>query len=554
MRAVSLHNVFCVHRTSEGDAAALQGTTLTVARGEIVCVLGPSGAGKSTLLRVIAGLQTPSAGEVSVLGEEVGRAPTRVRARLRQACIGFLAQNAGAILSPDLTIGDAVTLPLALRGTGRRERVARRDELLGAVGLGDCAAVHPARLSGGERQRAALCVALAHRPQLLLADEPTGELDEESADDIRRLIVGLARSEETTAVLVSHDPTMGEIADRTIRIRDGRLVEEGSALVVGSGGWIRLPPELLADAGIGDRVQIEPAAGGLLVTGANGRIPAAGTPAGSTPAADTPAAGTPAGDAAAQTDTHAASEAAAVSVRTTRPPRSEPATAVEARALTKRYDSRTVLDAMSWTFSPGRLTVVTGRSGSGKTTLLSLLCGLEVPDGGELIVDGTAVAGDGPEQRAARRRELIGYLPQDPAPVGFLSPVENVVLALRIRGWPAAEAAERATEVLARLGLGERLRQRVSRLSAGEAQRVALARALATARGLVIVDEPTSRLDERTAVDVAALLAAHAAEEDQTIICATHDERVIAHAHAVLTLTRARPPRPASPVPRETPR
>jgi peptide/nickel transport system ATP-binding protein len=526
MRAVALRNVFCVHRTSEGDAAALQGTTLTVARGEIVCVLGPSGAGKSTLLQVIAGLQTPSAGEVSVLGEEVGRAPSRVRARLRQACIGFLSQNSGAVLSPDLSIGDSVMMPLALRGVGRGKREARRDGLLEAVGLADAAAARPGRLSGGERQRAALCVALAHRPQLLLADEPTGELDEDSADEIRRLIVGLVRSEGTTAVLVSHDPSMGEIADRTIRMRDGRLVEEGSALVVGSGGWIRLPPELLADAGIGDRVRIQPAAGGLLVTGANGRVPdapvAASAPNGPTshgPDAPSPTPGV-----------------------------------VEAHALTKRYGSRTVLDGLSWTFATGALTVVTGRSGTGKTTLLSLLCGLVVPDDGELIIDGTAVGGDNPEQRAARRRARIGYLPQDPAPVGFLSAVENVVLALRVRGWSAADAGERATEVLARLGLGERLRQRVSRLSAGEAQRVALARALATARGLVIVDEPTSRLDERAATDVATWLAAHAAAEGQTIICATHDERVIAHADAVLALSRARPPRPASPVPRETPR
>ncbi len=535
MRAVALRNVFCVHRTSEGDAAALQGTTLTVARGEIVCVLGPSGAGKSTLLHVIAGLQTPSAGEISVLGEEMGRAPSRVRARLRQACIGFLSQHSASVLSGDLSIGESVMLPLALRGVGRGDREARRDELLGAVGLADAAAAHPGRLSGGERQRAALCVALAHRPQLLLADEPTGELDEESASEIRRLIVGLARSEETTAVLVSHDASMGEIADRTIRIRDGRLVEEGSALVVGSGGWIRLPPELLADAGIGDRVQVQPAAGGLLVTGANGRVPDAGAPGGVR---------------------GALVAARAASGGTTDRPDAPcpPPAVVEARGLTRRYGSRTVLDGLTWTFATGALTVVTGRSGSGKTTLLSLLCGLDVPDGGELIIDGTSIGGDDAEQRAARRRERIGYLPQDPAPVGFLSAVENVVLALRVRGWSAADAGERATEVLSRLGLGERLRQRVSRLSAGEAQRVALARALATARGLVIVDEPTSRLDERAATDVATWLAAHAAAESQTIICATHDERVIAHAHAVLALTRARPPRPASPVPRETPR
>jgi ABC-type lipoprotein export system ATPase subunit len=444
MRAVALRDVFCVHRTSEGDAAALQGTTLTVAPGEIVCVLGPSGAGKSTLLRVIAGLQTPSAGEVSVLGEDVGRGAARARAQLRQACIGFLSQGAAGSLPPDLSIGEAVTLPLALRGVPRARRTERRDELLDAVGLQARIGARPADLSGGERQRAALCVALAHRPQLLLADEPTGELDEQSAAEVRRLIVGLARAENATAILVSHDAATAEIADRTIRIRDGRLVEEGGALVVGAGGWIRLPSELLADAQIGDRVQISPAAGGLLVSAAsNGRIrePAAAS----------------------------APEAAA--------PAHWRAAAIEVRALRRVFGSHSVLDGLGWSFAPGRLTAVTGRSGTGKTTLLALLAGLDVPDGGEILIDGTAVQDDRPEQRAARRRARVDYLPQDPAPVGFLSAQENVTLALRLRGFSAAGAAERATEVLVRLGLAERVAQRVSRLSAGEAQRVALARA-----------------------------------------------------------------------------
>jgi ABC-type lipoprotein export system ATPase subunit len=525
MRAVTLRDVFCVHRTSEGDAAALQGTTLTVVPGEIVCVLGPSGAGKSTLLRVIAGLQTPSAGEVSVLGEDIGRAPARARARLRQACMGFLSQHSATSLPPDMSIGEAIGLPLALRGVPPARQAQRRDELLDAVGLRAAMDARPARLSGGERQRAALCVALAHRPQLLLADEPTGELDETSASEVRGLIVALARAENATAILVSHDAATAAIADRTIRIRDGRLVEEGGALVVGAGGWIRLPSELLAGAQIGDRVQIGLAEGGLLVSAVtNGRVPEPN-------AAPVP------------------------------PPVVQPAprgrwgaAAVEVRALSRRFAADPVLDGLDWSFAPGRVTAVTGRSGTGKTTLLRLLAGLDVPDGGELLIDGAAAQRDGPERRAARRRDRIGYLPQDPAPVGFLSAHENVTLALRLRGLSPGPAAERATEVLVRLGLAERVAQRVSRLSSGEAQRVALARALATARGLVIVDEPTSRLDERAAADVAGLLADTAARDAQTVICATHDERLIARADDVLDLSRARPSRPASPAPRGMPR
>jgi ABC-type lipoprotein export system ATPase subunit len=523
MRAVSLRDVFCVHRTDEGDAAALQGATLTVAPGEIVCVLGPSGAGKSTLLRVIAGLQTPSAGEVSVLGEDVGRGTSRARARLRQACIGFLAQHASASLPPDLSIGDAVTLPLALRGESRPRQQHRRDELLEAVGLRSVRRALPAQLSGGERQRAALCVALAHRPQLLLADEPTGELDERSAEEVRQLIVTLAQAEEATAILVSHDAAMAEIADRAIRIRDGRVVEDGGALVVDAGGWIRVPSELLADARITDRVQIRRGEDGLLVRAAtNGAGP------------------------------DSAGAAPAVEPRWSADWR--PAT-VSLRGVTKAYGPRVVLDDLSHDFVAGRMTAVTGRSGTGKTTLLALLAGLDLPDRGAIEIDGEAVEGDDPERRAARRRARMGYLLQDPYPVGFLSALENVMLALRVRDIPMELARERATAVLVRLGLAERLTQRVSRLSAGEAQRVALARALASARGLVIVDEPTSRLDERAATDVARLLSDTAAADAQTIICATHDERLIAHADEVLDLSRrARPSRPASPAPLGTPR
>ena len=133
---VELRDVFCVHRTNEGDAAALAGTNLELARGEVLSVLGPSGAGKSTLLRVVAGLQPPSAGVVRVLGRDIGRMPARARARLRHELVGFLGQHTESALSPDLRMRDAVGLPLALRGVPRRERRMRVDELLEAAGAG----------------------------------------------------------------------------------------------------------------------------------------------------------------------------------------------------------------------------------------------------------------------------------------------------------------------------------------------------------------------------------------------------------------------------------
>jgi putative ABC transport system ATP-binding protein len=207
-----------------------------------------------------------------------------------------------------------------------------------------------------------------------------------------------------------------------------------------------------------------------------------------------------------------------------------------ARSYGHGLTRRQVLCGLTHDFAPGQMTAITGRSGTGKTTLLKLVAGLDRPSSGQVMLDGHPLGDRDGEQLASLRRERIGYLSQEPAPIGFLSAEENAVLALRIRGWDAPAAARRVAEALTRAGLAERARQRVHRLSAGEAQRLALARALASARGLLIVDEPTSRQDENNARAVAALLAAAAHEEGQTVICATHDPAVIGQADKVVAL------------------
>ena len=507
---VELRDVFCVHRTNEGDAAALQGTNLELGRGEVLCVLGPSGAGKSTLLRVVAGLQQPSAGVVRVLGRDIGRMPARSRSRLRHELMGFLGQHTDTALSPDLRMRDAVALPLALRGMPRRERRRRVDELFQVTGLADRADARPGELSGGERQRFALCAALAHRPALLLADEPTGELDDASAGAIRALIVGLARTNGTSVILVTHDPATAAVAGRTLRIRDGRIVSDrrgGEEALVIDGGWLQLPPDLLTAAGIGRRARAQPTRDGVVVTRATSDSGPTAPPSANAPP---------------------------------QPPDRWAPARVELCAVARSYGygltRRHVLSGLTHEFAPGQLTVVTGRSGAGKTTLLKLVSGLDRPSSGQVVLDGNPLGDHTGEQLASLRRQLIGYLSQEPAPIDFLSAEENTVLILRIRGWDADAAAERAVTALTRAGLAERARQRVHRLSAGEAQRLALARALAGARGLLIVDEPTSRQDEANARGVAALLAAAAHQEGQTVICATHDPTVIGRADQVMAL------------------
>ncbi len=529
MSVVELIDVFRVHRTPEGDAAALQGLSLKLRAGELVCVLGPSGAGKSTLLRIVAGLEPPSAGVAQILGRDMGRLSARERAALRREAIGILDERSERSLPPDLPIGECVALPLRLRGTARDACEARTAELLEAVGLAERRHALPKELSGGERQRVALCAALSHRPLLLLADEPTGELDEASARTVRELLGSLVRTERAGAILVSHDPAAAGEADRVVQLRDGRVVEDSPAhengrggrsrsLIVGRGGWIRLPSELLEASGVATRVRIRRTPDGLLLT--PGPAPSTG------PA---PSEG-PAPSAGEQPPARAPKPATA--------PPSKPAQ-LEARALQRRFGrgptERRVLEGVSHFFAPGRLTVVTGRSGSGKTTLLRLLCGLERPDGGEVLIDAQPLGRD-QERLAELRRSRIGYLAQEPAPVPFLSARENVELALALRGCEQPAASQRAITELSRVGLSERARQRVARLSAGERQRVALARALACADGLLIVDEPTSRLDEAMTVAMAELLAGAASQGGQTVVCASHDELVTARADAVLEL------------------
>jgi ABC-type lipoprotein export system ATPase subunit len=180
--------------------------------------------------------------------------------------------------------------------------------------------------------------------------------------------------------------------------------------------------------------------------------------------------------------------------------------------------------------------VVTGRSGSGKSTLLRLLAGLDAADGGEVLVAGEPLTGHDRTELARLRRERIGVVGQELGLVPFLSAAENVVLGLELRGLEAGQAAERAEAWLTRLGLDQRLDQRVIRLSAGERQRVALARALAAQPALILVDEPTSRLDEANAELVAQLLADVAHEQTAAIVCATHEPRLRAAADDELAL------------------
>jgi len=200
----------------------LRGIDLEVARGEFAAVMGPSGSGKSTLLGLLAGLDTPTAGSIFLDGEEITGLKEDALAVVRGRKIGFVFQSYHLI--PTLTAEENVLLPMELAGNSSGDGTARARELLERVGLAERRDHYPVQLSGGEQQRVALARAFMVRPPILMADEPTGNLDSENGRVVLELLLSLNRQEGTTLVLVTHDETLAAHADRRILLRDGRIV------------------------------------------------------------------------------------------------------------------------------------------------------------------------------------------------------------------------------------------------------------------------------------------------------------------------------------------
>ncbi|GAB3607646.1 ABC transporter ATP-binding protein [Conyzicola nivalis] len=204
-----------------GDVHALQDVSFSVERGTIAALVGRSGSGKTTLLNCLGGLDEPTSGTVVVDGIELTSLDERARTALRRDRLAFVFQTFG--LLPMLSAAENVGLPLRLRGAAAKERTARVAHLLDLVGIGAQAAQRPGELSGGQQQRVAIARALANSPRLLIADEPTGQLDAESGASVMALLQSVVRAEGMTAIISTHDLSLQAMADQTIRLADGRL-------------------------------------------------------------------------------------------------------------------------------------------------------------------------------------------------------------------------------------------------------------------------------------------------------------------------------------------
>ena len=220
--AIEANAVVREYPSAAGVIHALAGVDLRVEAGELIAVRGRSGSGKTTLLNVLGGLDRPTSGRVMVEGRDVAQLSAAELVELRRRTISFIFQGFG--LLPILSAAENVEIPLRLANTPTGVRQARVQEMLDVVGLGGRAGHRPSELSGGEQQRVAIARALASRPRILLADEPTGQLDSETGHLIMQLIRRVVRAEHVTAIVATHDPAMLDVADRVVELRDGRMI------------------------------------------------------------------------------------------------------------------------------------------------------------------------------------------------------------------------------------------------------------------------------------------------------------------------------------------
>ena len=280
------------------EMVALQGLNFTVEKGELVGIIGSSGSGKSTLMNVLGGLDRPTAGRIRVDGYDLLKMPDRQLNRYRREKVGFVWQQSTRNLVPYLNAIQNVMLPMTLNGLTGKEKTRRAEELLDIVGLSQRKHHHLPELSGGEQQRVAISVGLANHPTLLLADEPTGEVDSATAKSIYRTFQTLTRELHITTLIVSHDPSIARHVDRVVGIRDGMLASEtirqmqnGNGLngshemehqdehqqfselvILDRAGRIHVPSEYLEQFNIKGRAQLEITTDGILIRAAEQTI------------------------------------------------------------------------------------------------------------------------------------------------------------------------------------------------------------------------------------------------------------------------------------------
>ena len=496
---IDLDDVFVLYRGSAQDVAALRGLSLHVRQGEQLVIHGPSGAGKSTFVKLITAAISPNAGTAWLFDHELSALDHRARTNLRRQSIGIITQHSGDELAAELTCHENVALQPRDRRSSPKERHDGAMNALHAAGVAHLAHWRPSKLSHGEQQRVGIAAAIANQPRLLVADEPTGQLDVATGDAMLDLLSTIARRSGATLIIATHDEAAARLADRVLTIADGRLSEErrkgeaSPSAVVDESGWLRLSQPARDYARIIGYANIAQRDGNLVISSRHEQVTARRPEPREVRSLD---------DTLRSPAVHIASHSI---VR-------------RLRDVTRRYGEVEVLQPTSIDVKSGGLHAIVGRSGSGKSTLLSILSGWLPPTSGTVECPVGEVA--------------ISVAPAVPAFPEGLNVRDVLELTVRIQRRRSETATYDA--LLDRLGLADLGNRLANELSGGERQRLAIARCLIADATLLLLDEPTAQLDRRSARRVIDLLteAAH----DHAVVCATHDVELIGTANAVHSL------------------
>jgi len=535
---IRLDRVYKMYRVRDTGVAALSGVTMEIQRGRFAAIVGPSGAGKSSILNLIGAIETATAGVVEVDGRDLAQLDRGEQTEYRRGTVGFLWQGATKNLIPYLTTAQNVMLPLLLGGRPAAASRQRVLDLLDFLELADRARHFPQMLSGGEQQRLALAIALANAPAVVLADEPTAEVDRAGAERVVQALADARREFAATVIMATHDLVAAAQADVVYRLVDGRLRAHGSRGQVDGAGRLTLSHEAVRAVGTAE-VEIAIEDGELRIRRLDtmepveSRVPASTNeePLGTLMWSRERAEGLP-----GPTVVGSGKE--------------QPPDLLRADNVSRTYvrggGDTAALRGVSVRLGAGQLIVLMGPSGSGKTTLLGILAGLDRPDDGRVSWAGRPLDQISEEESAGLRATWLGMVFQALGLLPSLSAQENIVLPLMMAGVSAGSARELADDWLRRLGLGDRIGHRINELSVGQQQRVAVARALSAGPTAVLADEPTAEVDAEAAAVILGTLH-EVTRRGGGVLVATHDPRVLERADWVVVLRDGRVEREGPP-------
>jgi ABC-type lipoprotein export system ATPase subunit len=501
---VRLLNVTKVYSSAAGDFTALDGVCLDVRRGEFLGIIGKSGAGKTTLLNMIAGVSEITEGEVLFQAPANGATGESfaIQAMNENETALWRGQNLGIVyqsfeLLPMLDLIDNVMLPQDFTGVySPKVSHERALELLELVDLGAHAHKLPSQISGGQKQRVAIARALANDPSLILADEPTGNLDSVTAETIFQLFEGLV-AKGKTVIMVTHDLDLATRFSRQLRIVDGAIISDSA-----------------------DQHKVGESPSDKYLTT---HEPVEEAPAPVEDERDNPGDQFKEGDAMTLVPTQASSIYDGLSL--VEADRSKPAIVLHDVVKTYVSDAGafTALNGIDLQLNYGQFVSIVGKSGSGKSTLLNMVTGIDRPTSGEVLVDEKRIYEMSESQRALWRGREIGIVFQFFQLLPMLTLLENTMLPMDYtNAFPVAEREKRAKQLLAMVGLEEYVDKLPAAVSSGQQQSAAIARALATDPPIVVADEPTGNLDSRSAETIIRLFEELAAK-GKTIVIVTHD-------------------------------